>query len=1135
MVRKLGLTVFGLGAILPGIAGAFGLGEITLKSALNQPLDATIRLSKVGDLGISEIIPKLASRKDFEQAGVGRVFFLTDIEFEVKVDGTGGATILLRSNKPVKEPFLNFIIEVEWPQGRLLREYTVLLDPPIFSEKAPAQVAPPRTEFQRVPTAPTSVQPPVTTTATTSTQSASASTSTSAPEPARTNRTQAVQSQGLGQTYGRTSRDDNLWNIAAKVRPTRSVNIQQTMLAIQDLNRDSFIDNNINLLKRGQILRIPTLEQIRSRDSRTAISDVAEQNNQWRQLLSSNRSKPPVDAPQLDGSGKVRANDTDSLGDRGRLKILAANAADATSSDGALGSDGGSGSSKISALRQELALSEEKVDSLSLANKELSDRIESIEDQLSTSGHILELKDNQIAAMQAKLIVLEKQIKDALGADAIKPSMDEGMQDVMSDGTEPDLAVNDKMMDAEQGAAEKPMMDPSSMAKDSMSEESMADKAMSEDMKDNASVNRVDIEAPEKVSAVDQIKAKLLENPLYLAAAVGVLAVVMLAFIGARRRKSKVVSPVDLMDAELEDFDDFNDLDEGSSDFDSDSDDDKDVSAELADLEDADATIIREPKQSEPTPAEEVKGELGDAIGEADIYIAYGRYAHAVDLLKQAVASEPDRMDIKMKLLEIYSETDDAEAFAEFEAQVAPLADELLVLKIAEYKASLSNAAESNDDSELADEALGGEIDNADVNAEDDLSSEDMIPELGADLDLKADLGLDLEAELEAELEADLATGPSSEEDDSFGLAESGLDIDLDLDGDSEIDTLEAELESSTTEEGDLDSDLGASSDDLASALDGLDFEDGESELSDDFTLQGADISVEDVASESDDLADLAAEIDGGLSETSPDEEFSLSLEEEIEASVEAELVNEMDPENDMGPADTQEVELALVNFEAEGANTEGDSAQEAASNLSSGESATDDFDFQLDMDESLDGDMSDLENVIAASNDELQFESTEQLEDEIAELEESLQETDGLELEPSNEDVDSSLGLDDNIVSIGSSQVELGEPESIESEAIETGDTVVMLTDAQEADQSIEVELEESVDGDSTDNDLSEEDDRFGFLADTDESATKLDLARAYIDMGDKDGAKDILQEVLSEGSDVQKQDANELLGRIA
>ena len=274
---------------------------------------------------------------------------------------------------------------------------------------------------------------------------------------------------------------------------------------------------------------------------------------------------------------------------------------------------------------------------------------------------------------------------------------------------------------------------------------------------------------------------------------------------------------------------------------------------------------------------------------------------------------------------------------------------------------------------------------------------------------------------------------------------------------------------------------------------------------------------------------DLDASLVDGEGAASEDEELSFSLEGEIEASVEAELEEGLAQSDELGLTDNKEVEIALADFESEesaddfevGSDLAADAGLDGA--IDTNMDTSEGFDFELDVEGASAELGTDIEQEIAASNDDLQFESTEQLEDEIAELEESLQDAESFDMEPSNEEGEDSFGLDDNIVSIDSNQTE---PEESQLDATDDQDQNVEV----ESDE-LEVSLAESDEIPS----LDEEDDKFGFLADTDESATKLDLARAYIDMGDKDGAKDILQEVLSEGSDIQKQDANELLARIA
>ncbi|WP_412548665.1 FimV/HubP family polar landmark protein [Pseudomonas sp. MWU13-2105] len=123
------LAVLAGGLLYSALAPAMGLGDITLHSALNQPLNAEIALIEPGDLAEGELSVSLATPEEFSRAGVERVFFLNNLRFTPVLRGNS-SVIQVQTSKPVSEPFLNFLVQVNRPNGRLLREYTVLLDPP---------------------------------------------------------------------------------------------------------------------------------------------------------------------------------------------------------------------------------------------------------------------------------------------------------------------------------------------------------------------------------------------------------------------------------------------------------------------------------------------------------------------------------------------------------------------------------------------------------------------------------------------------------------------------------------------------------------------------------------------------------------------------------------------------------------------------------------------------------------------------------------------------------------------------------------------------------------------------------------------------------------------------------------------
>jgi len=364
-VRNLVLAIAAASALTSEAAFALGLGEVTLKSALNQPLVAEIELLDAKSLAPGEVVPVLASAEDFNRAGVDRQYFLTDLKFTPVLRPDGKSVIQVSSSKPVREPYLNFLVEVIWPSGRLLREYTLLLDPPLYSPETAAAVAP------QLPVAVPAPRPAAT---------PKAATSAPASRP-------AAPASGQGGEY-KTTANDTLWEIAERNRQGGTVH--QTMLAIQDLNSSAFIDGNINRMKSGQVLRLPNAEQIASRSQSEAIQEVSRQNASWRQGTAGARQ---LDATQRStaGAAPTRSETGDSL------RLVAPEAGKSTD-----GSDAGSGSDE-KALRDQLATAQESLDSSRRENADLQDRLGDLQGQLDKLQRLMQLKDDQLAKLQAQL------------------------------------------------------------------------------------------------------------------------------------------------------------------------------------------------------------------------------------------------------------------------------------------------------------------------------------------------------------------------------------------------------------------------------------------------------------------------------------------------------------------------------------------------------------------------------------------------------------------------------------------------------------------------------------------------------------------------------------------------------------
>ena len=245
-------------AIIPRDAWALGLGELTLYSHLNEPFRAEVALLESDAFDDSDVLVGLASEVEFDRLGVSRDFFLTRINFQVESDEFG-RRVVLTTEDPLREPYLDLVVEARWPDGRLLREYTVLIDLPLRpmvaeSEDASAEKAA-RFGNQAIVS---------------EAGAAGAQTGGYA--------TDAAMRPTVGAQYLVTN-TDTLWRIASE-GAVAGISVQQTMLEIVAANPTAFEAGNINGLKSGYVLQIPDYDDIQV-DPEAALSEVALQNEEW--------------------------------------------------------------------------------------------------------------------------------------------------------------------------------------------------------------------------------------------------------------------------------------------------------------------------------------------------------------------------------------------------------------------------------------------------------------------------------------------------------------------------------------------------------------------------------------------------------------------------------------------------------------------------------------------------------------------------------------------------------------------------------------------------------------------------------------------------------------------------------------
>ncbi|MNU89355.1 hypothetical protein D3C71_791910 [compost metagenome] len=583
-VRKLVLAIAAASALSSGMAHALGLGELTLKSTLNQPLVAEIELLDVKDLTAAEVVPSLASPEDFAKAGVDRQAFLNDLTFTPVLNASGKSILRVTSSKPLSEPMVKFLVQVMWPNGRLLRDYSVLLDPSKFSPQTAEAAAQPTS----------TVAAPV----------------TGATKPSQ---------------YTTTPRD-TLWEIAAKARNGGS--IQQTMLAIQALNPDAFIDGNINRLKTGQVLRLPGQAQSTDLPQAKAIAEVAAQNKAWRQ---GRRyvAKPGAGQQQLDATNRARTEGAPAQAATDKLSLVSAES-------GKNPGKGAAGDAK--ALSNKLAVTQESLDTSRRDNAELKSRMADLQSQVDKLQRLIELKNNQLAKLQAE---------GAAGAPgtATAPAMSAELAPNPAAPAPADTAP----VAAAPEAAAAPVGQPVETTP-----------AASDDQKFN----------------------ELLSNPVLLGLVGGgaVVLLLLLLLLARRRKAQQAAEKHQRMARALAEEQPFSaDLDLPESSFEG-----LEVPSPSVKLATAPtpapapAPVIAPVVMTTPIAAPLVSPAAersDDVLGQAQSHIDAGRLNQAAALLEDGVKREPQRSDLRLKLMEVYGQQGDRDAFVSQERKLVANGD----------------------------------------------------------------------------------------------------------------------------------------------------------------------------------------------------------------------------------------------------------------------------------------------------------------------------------------------------------------------------------------------------------------------------------------------------------------------------
>ena len=739
MVRKLVLAVAAASALMSSnMVQALGVGEINLRSALNQPLEAEIELLQVRDLSSSEIRPLLASPDDFGKAGIERSFFLTDLTFTPVVRPDGKAVIKVTSTRPVKEPYLNFLMEVRWPSGRVLREFTLLLDPPLYQATpvtASAPIARPAT-----PAAGNIVRPA---------PAQQSSTPAAAAQAPRT----AGSSQPAGQASGewKTSRADTLWDIALKSRP-QGASVQQTMLAIQDINPTAFSGSNINNLRANHTLTLPTAEQAATRSHAEAVAQVASQTAAWRNRApASEPTARQLDARERDAAGPAPSQSRN--GDSLRLVSGTDEASENNTDSAADGENGG--------LRDALDRTKEQLDSTEREKSELTDRLADLEGQLDTLQRLLELKDAQLAALQQELSG-NGQLPDVLPV----PAEEGGAETALEESLAPIETVPENLAelpaDAETDAEPADNGEEAGGEADAGEEQlAVAPVATPAEEQPVAGPDNAAPEQPAPAAPVGEqprmesgspeaLLQRFMQNQSLLlgAGAVALLLLLLILMAVARRNARREAELADNFIAQSA-------VDDGNADVGS---------------EDSDFNVALAEAQTDTADDLDI---AQDPLVEADALIAYGKLDQAAEALQAAIHEEPERTDLRLKMMEV-------EALRENPQGYAAQAEALRRMGMDDAAVEMLNARYPL----MAAGLVSGAALMADDSEAEQFQELEPTEELSIDQQERADDGVALDAEadefdftdfgLEEEAAASLADASTGEE--------AGFDLDFDLD-----------------------------------------------------------------------------------------------------------------------------------------------------------------------------------------------------------------------------------------------------------------------------------------------------------------------------------------------------------------
>lgn len=602
----------------PLMAHAAGLGRLTVTSALGQPLRAEIEIVSLQAGEEDSLQVRLASMDAFRQAGMELSGALVGLQ--MAIDKRGGRPVIrLSTSQPVNEPFLDLLVELSWSTGRLVREYTFLIDPQEYKGPAPAAAPAPAP----APTARPAPEP----------AARPAPRSEARPIPA------APAAPSAGAKQHEVKKGDTLGAIARQNLP-EGVTLNQMLMALYRANQDAFIRGNINLVRAGRILNIPDREAIAAvgaadagRQVQAQMADFAEYKRNLGQAVAAAPAAPTRDR-EVSGRIAAKPEAPAPTEQKDQLKLSKA--------------DPKQESATARAAREDDRVARER------ALKESQSRVSELEKNNADLQKLLAMKNQQMADLEKKAGTKPPAVPapapapaPAAAAKAPEPAKEAPKEAPKEAAKEaPKDAVKEAPKEAPKDAAkEAPKEAPKDAAKEAPKD--AAKDAGKDAAKKKPAATPVKAAAPEK-----SFLEEFIEDPIALAGLGGVLLLLLGYGVWAWRKKKKSQTTK------------FQDSVLGAASG-------PGAASVFGNAAAQEAPATPPPPQAQIDASEaSVSGvsvapesDEVDPIAEADVYMAYGRDAQAEEILKESLSKDPNRIAVHAKLLELYANRKDAKAF----------------------------------------------------------------------------------------------------------------------------------------------------------------------------------------------------------------------------------------------------------------------------------------------------------------------------------------------------------------------------------------------------------------------------------------------------------------------------------------